>query len=49
LIGLLLVFALWRCIGVKFAQSSSQWEEKGTISEEMSQTLLPNKNQGNLS
>ncbi len=30
-------------IGVKFAQSSSQWEEKGTIFEEMSQTLLTKK------
>jgi hypothetical protein len=36
-------------IGVKFAQSSSQWEEKGTTSEEMSQTLLTNKKHGNLS
>ncbi len=42
----------WPFIGrfglcVKFAQSSSQWE-KGLIPEEMSQTLLTNKKQGNL-
>jgi hypothetical protein len=45
----------WRCrdlyfsygVGVKFAQSSSQWEER-VIPEEMSQTLLKNKKQGNL-
>jgi hypothetical protein len=37
-------------IGVKFEQSSSQWEARadGLIPEEMSQTLLTNKKQGNL-
>jgi hypothetical protein len=37
-------------VGVKFAQSSSQWKQ-GPIPEELSQTLLTNKNnkkQGNL-
>ncbi len=36
-------------ISVKFAQSSSQWEQ-GVIPEEIpqSQTLLTNKKQGNL-
>ncbi len=34
-------------VGVKFAQSSSQWEARA-ISEEMSQILLTNKKQGNL-
>jgi hypothetical protein len=51
-IGLLLVLlALYRSfssgVGVKFAQSSSQWEAR-PIPEEMSQTLLTNKKQGNL-
>ncbi len=32
-------------VGIKFAQSSSQWEA-GPIPEEMSQTLLTNKKQG---
>jgi hypothetical protein len=34
-------------IGVQFAQSSIQWEAKANP-EEMSQTLLANKKQGNL-
>jgi hypothetical protein len=34
-------------VGVKFAQYSSQWKQ-GPIPEEMSQTLLTHKNQGNL-
>jgi hypothetical protein len=34
-------------IGVQFAQPSSQWEAK-VKPEEMSQTLLTNKKQGNL-
>jgi hypothetical protein len=34
-------------VGVKFAQSSSQWEARA-IAEEMSQTLLTNKKQENL-
>jgi hypothetical protein len=34
-------------IGVKFAQSSSQWEARA-IPEEIYQTLLTNKKQGNL-
>jgi hypothetical protein len=34
-------------VGIKFAKSSSQWEARAK-SEEMSQTLLSNQNQGNL-
>jgi hypothetical protein len=34
-------------VGVKFAQSSSQWKARADT-EEMSQTLLTNKKQGNL-
>jgi hypothetical protein len=35
--------------GVKFAQYFIQWEAKhGPIPEEMSQTMLTNKKQGNL-
>jgi len=34
-------------VGVQFAQPSSQWEARVTP-EEMSQTLLTNKKQGNL-
>jgi hypothetical protein len=35
--------------GVKFAQYFSQWEAKqGPIPEEISQTMLTNKKQGNL-
>jgi hypothetical protein len=34
-------------VDVKFAQSSSYWEQ-GPVPEEMSQTLLTNKKQGNL-
>jgi hypothetical protein len=34
-------------VGVKFAQSSSQWKAKAGP-EEISQTLLTNKKQGNL-
>jgi hypothetical protein len=34
-------------IGVKFAQSASQWEQ-GPIPEEIYQMLLTNKKQGNL-
>jgi hypothetical protein len=34
-------------VGVKFAQSSSQWEARA-ISKEITQTLLINKKQGNL-
>jgi hypothetical protein len=34
-------------VGLKVAQSSSQWEQ-GPIPEEMSQTLLTNNEQGNL-
>jgi hypothetical protein len=36
-------------VAVKYAQSSSQWEATAdTVPEEMSQTLLINKKQGNL-
>jgi hypothetical protein len=35
--------------GIKFAQSSSQWEARADPKpEEMTQTLLTNKKQGNL-
>jgi hypothetical protein len=34
-------------VGIKFAQSSSQWEQR-PIAEEIYQTLLTNKKQGNL-
>jgi hypothetical protein len=34
-------------VGVQFVQSSSQWQQ-GLILEAMSQTLLTNKNPGNL-
>jgi hypothetical protein len=37
--------SLFSGVGVKFSQSSSQWEAR---LEEMSQTLLTNKKQGNL-
>jgi hypothetical protein len=33
--------------GIKFAQSSSQWEQ-GQVPEEISKTQLTNKKQGNL-
>jgi hypothetical protein len=35
-------------VGVEFAQSSIQWEAKGPIPEEMSQSLLINKKQGSV-
>jgi hypothetical protein len=41
------VFVISSGVGVQFAKSSSQWEAKAEP-EEMSQTLLTNKNQGNL-
>ena len=44
-VGAVLFVFLRRCI--KFAQSSSQWEARA-YTEEMSQTLLTNKKQGNL-
>jgi hypothetical protein len=37
--------SLFSGVGVKFAQSSGQWEAR---LEEMSETLLTNKKQGNL-
>jgi hypothetical protein len=35
-------------VGVKFAQSSSQWKARADTYEEISQTLLSNKKQGKL-
>jgi hypothetical protein len=41
------VFFIFSRIGVQFVQSFCQWEAR-SIPEEMSQTLLTNKKQGNL-
>jgi hypothetical protein len=44
---LVLYWTFSSCVGVQFAQSSSQLEALA-IPEEMFQTLLTNKKQGNL-